>query len=115
MPAAAGTTQTPAQFPSQNPAAFRSGIALVPLDVRVLDRAGKPVTDLKQSDFLIKEDGVPQEIRHFSTHALIAEAPVPDAKPALRTSSATTLTPQNTRTFLIVLGRGRSRQGRTAA
>jgi len=107
MPAAVGTTQAPVPFPPQNPGAFRSSIELVPLDVRVLDRSGNPVIDLKQADFLVKEDGALQAIRHFSTHALIAEAPAPGAKPVSRSPTSLGLTPQSARTFLLVLGRGR--------
>ena len=36
------------------------------MDVRVYDKSGKPVTDLKQSDFRVTEDGVPQTISDFS-------------------------------------------------
>ena len=94
------------QQPSPVPGTFRSTIALVPVDIRVLDRDGKPVTDLTQADFTIVEDGVRQEIRHFSKHALVPEettaiTEVRDAGPVAG------LAPQRKRTFLIVLGRGR--------
>jgi hypothetical protein len=36
---------------------FRGGVTAVPIDVRVVDRAGRPVTDLKQEDFTVFEDG----------------------------------------------------------
>src|SRR5208283_4592131 len=39
---------------------------LVLVDVRVYDKTGKPVTDLKQSDFRVTEDGVPQTISAYS-------------------------------------------------
>ena len=96
----------PQQAP-QVPGTFRSRVTLVPVDVRVLDREGKPVTDLKQEDFTILEDGVRQEIRHFSQQGLTPQAPVPGQKPALRRVPTLELAPQNHRTFLIVLGRGR--------
>jgi VWFA-related protein len=94
------------QQPSPVPGTFRSTIALVPVDIRVLDRDGKPVTDLTQADFTIVEDGVRQEIRHFSKHALVPEettaiTEIRDAGPVAG------LAPQRKRTFLIVLGRGR--------
>jgi len=38
----------------------------VDVDVRVYDKSGKPVTDLKQSDFRVTEDGVQQTISSFS-------------------------------------------------
>lgn len=37
----------------------------VTLDVRVVDRNGRPINGLKQSDFTILEDGQPQEITSF--------------------------------------------------
>ena len=46
---------------------------LVTLDVTVLDAKGNTVTDLKQSDFTVYENGQPQSIRNFdgfNTHAL---------------------------------------------
>jgi VWFA-related protein len=92
----------------QVPGTFRSRITIVPLDVRVVDRNGKPVTDLKQEDFTILEDGVPQTISHFSVQSLIAEAPGPSGTlPALRTAPSADLKAQNRRVFLILLGRGR--------
>ncbi len=92
----------------QVPGTFRTRITIVPVDVRVVDRSGKPVTDLKQEDFTILEDGVPQVIRHFSVQSLVAEAPGPaGALPALRTAPSADLKAQNRRVFLILLGRGR--------
>ncbi len=93
------------QQPSPVPGTFRSTIALVPVDVRVFDRNGKPVTDLVQADFTILEDGVRQEIRHFSQHALVPEEK--SAAGVLRADAGAALMPQRRRVFLIVLGRGR--------
>ena len=80
---------------------------MVPVDVRVVDKDGKPITDLKQSDFTIAEDGIPQTIRHFSTQALIAEKTVTPApvRPALRKAATPEIATQNKRVFLIVIGR----------
>ncbi|TAK17982.1 MAG: VWA domain-containing protein [Acidobacteria bacterium] len=98
--------QTP-QTQTQTPPVFRSGATLVPLDVRVLDRNGKPITDLKQSEFVVTENGAPQAIAHFSATALTA-VPTEDAPGLLRAAARTdTLKPQNGRVFLLVLGRGR--------
>lgn len=94
------------QQPPQSPT-FRSRITLVPVDVRVLDADGKPITGLKLEDFTLLEDGAPQEIRHFLEYALSPETPEPGAQPALRKAQSTELTPQKARIFLIVLGRGR--------
>jgi len=87
--------------------AFRSRITLVPLDVRVLDRDGKPVTDLTQDDFTILEKGEKQTVSHFSTSSLTAEAPSPKARPMLKSAPAGEMASPRGRTFLLVVGRGR--------
>ena len=90
----------------QVPGAFRSRITLVPLDVRVLDRDGKPVTDLKQEDFTVLEDGVPQRLGHFSFDPLRADPAGAAEGLELRQPPGSTLKAQERRVFLIVLGRG---------
>ena len=105
--AAAGRQAAPPSTQQQPPPTFRTGVIMVPVDVRVLDREGKPVTDLKQSDFVVLEDGSPQDIRHFSARGLVP-MPVPaESKPAVRTRGSSPLQEQSARIFLIVLGRGR--------
>jgi VWFA-related protein len=90
---------------------FRGRITLVPVDVRVVDANGKPITGLKAEDFVVLEDGVPQKVGHFAEHSLAPETPEPGAKPALRQAAESAqLAPQNHRIFLIVLGRGRLRE-----
>ncbi|HEX5282810.1 MAG TPA: VWA domain-containing protein [Bryocella sp.] len=69
--------QPQAQKPDQaNPAGTISVTSrLVVLDVVVLDRKGKPVTNLNRSQFTITEDKAPQTIRNFdppSAHAMPA-------------------------------------------
>jgi VWFA-related protein len=44
---------------------FRSGVELVTIDVVATDRSGKPVHNLKASDFELFEDGKSQPIRTF--------------------------------------------------
>ena len=105
--AAAGAGQTPTP---QTPAPiFRAETSLVPLDIRVLDRDGKPVVGLKASDFTILENGVAQSIGHFSPIALDVDAPAAGAAPLRRSApiEAGPLAPQTRRVFLLVLGRGR--------
>lgn len=100
--------QSPPPVPAQQPPpTFRSGVTIVPLDVRVLDRDGKPVTDLKQSDFIVVEDGVQQAVSHFSAHGYVPIPVQPGAKPAVRTRATPAIQEQSARIFLIVLGRGR--------
>ena len=94
--------------PQQPPLAYRTRTTLVPIDVRVLDKNGKPVTDLTEKDFTIFEDGLRQDIRTFSASALTAEPPVAaGVKPTLAREPEADLKPQTRRIFLIVLGRGR--------
>ena len=100
----AQTGQQPPQPPK--PPVFRAGVTLVPVDVRVVDSAGKPVTDLKAEDFTIVEDGVKQEIRHFALQTFAPGPPPPKDGLALR-EEAISFDPQTHRIFLIVLGRGK--------
>ena len=79
---------------------------MVPLDVRVLDRNGKPITDLRQEDFTVLEDGVPQQIRYFPSQVLQADSAPVDA-PIVRRTLGPEVRPQSQRVFLILLGRGR--------
>jgi VWFA-related protein len=69
-----GQTSSPANPQAKPPVSrspqqafiLRTQTNLVLVDVRVYDKSGKPVTDLKQSDFHVTEDGVPQTISDFS-------------------------------------------------
>jgi len=87
---------------------FRGAANLVAVDVRVLDRDGRPVNDLGQNDFVVLEDGQPQQIRHFSVEQLTARAPEAVARPTKRAGTvAEPMASPTHRTFLVVLGRGR--------
>ncbi len=92
---------------SQVPGTIRSRIVMVPVDVRVLDRNGRPVTDLTKDDFVVFEDEVRQEIAHFSAHELAPRPTPPGSLPAMRRAAGATIEAPDSRTFLIVLGRGR--------
>jgi VWFA-related protein len=94
------------QPPRPQTPVFRSTVTLVPVDVRVTDRDGKPVTDLRQDEFTITEDGVKQDIRHFSVQSFTAEQPAADTDLVPR-ETVVNLEPQTNRIFLIVLGRGK--------
>jgi hypothetical protein len=92
----------------QAPGTFRSSVTMVPLDVRVVDERGQPITDLGVDDFTVLEDGVPQVIRQFSPLDLTAAAVTSDRGPTFRTAATeTSSAPPDHRVFLIVLGRGR--------
>jgi len=60
--------QTPAQTPAPIPAQPAATPASQPvkLDVIVTDESNRFVGDLRQEDFLVEEDGVPQSVTHFS-------------------------------------------------
>jgi VWFA-related protein len=54
----------PPAAPRQQPT-FRAGTNVVRVDVTVLDKSGKPLTDLTRDDFIVAEDGVPQTVDAF--------------------------------------------------
>ena len=55
------------------PQVFRSGVAVVSLNVAVSDSQQRFITDLEQADFTVLEDGAKQEIIYFSkTHLPMA-------------------------------------------
>src|SRR5204863_8637142 len=58
-------------------------------------------------DFTIFENGVRQDIRHFSTQSYTPETPAAGSAPTPRRAVTDDIAPQNRRVFLIVLGRGR--------
>ena len=90
-------------FQQQPP--LRSSVVLVPLDVRVLDERGDPVTNLTASDFEIFEDGVPQEIALWTMYdASQLRSHARSNSEALNVGVEQE--PSSGRVFLIVLGRG---------
>jgi VWFA-related protein len=71
----------PAQTPQADPV-FKSGVNLVVVDVTVLDKAGKEVSGLKKSDFVVLEDGKPQNLTVFEFQKLApTDAPLTEAPP----------------------------------
>jgi VWFA-related protein len=69
------------QQQQQPPPRIRTGINFVRVDVIVTDRQGKPVLDLKQEEFRLKEDGKPQTIESFSTVKVVDEIAQMDGPP----------------------------------
>ncbi|HEY0084220.1 MAG TPA: VWA domain-containing protein, partial [Pyrinomonadaceae bacterium] len=78
-------TPTPAASPSASPAEGQEAgqevdpdeivkvdTSLVNLNVRVIDRANRPINDVRQDEFKVFEDGVPQQIFSFTR----AEVPI---------------------------------------
>jgi VWFA-related protein len=69
------------------------------VDVRVTDRKGEPVTDLKQSDFKVYEDGVLQKINSFELENIqkLAQETGENGKPAeINLGALPKTTPQDT-------------------
>jgi VWFA-related protein len=65
-PAAAAApvlTETRPNLPGRE--AIRIETRLVNLNVKAMDDAGQPLTDLKMEDFVVSEDGVKQDVSHF--------------------------------------------------
>ncbi len=100
------------QEPRQLPGAIRVRVTEVPVDIIVLDRNNRPVLDLKQEDFVVKEDGIPQDIVHFSIESYVDTpkdgGPKP-SQPRTEPPSEPTFENPHYRTFLLVMGRGRHR------
>ena len=53
---------------------FRGGTWLVPIDLRVLDRLGQSITGLTAADISVREDGVVQDVKYFSSHHAFSRA-----------------------------------------
>ena len=49
----------------RQPPEFKTGVALIRLDVSAVDRAGRPVAGLRVEDFRVTEDGRPVELTYF--------------------------------------------------
>jgi Ca-activated chloride channel family protein len=59
-------TPTPAPTINEEDQIVKVDTELVNLDVRVVDRNGRPINDLKQADFHVFEENQPQQIEFFS-------------------------------------------------
>ena len=70
-----GGWQLAAQSPGQSVPTLRTTARMVVLDVVVTDKSGHPVKGLKQPDFALTEDGVPQRLASFTEHDDVADAP----------------------------------------
>jgi VWFA-related protein len=109
--AASALAQPPATTAREQIPTFRSPVVVVPIDVRVIDtKTQKPVTDLKQEDFTVFENGVRQDVRLFLQQRWSDEPAA--APPAARGGDIPvrvplSFSPQPNRVFLFVLGTGR--------
>ena len=57
-----GLAAQQAQEPQPPRTTFKSNVDLVPVDVNVVDRDGRPVADLRVEDFTLAVDGKPRRI-----------------------------------------------------
>src|SRR5205809_8135491 len=66
---------------AQPPQTFKSAVDLVPVDVNVVDRTGRPIGDLTPQDFTLKMDGKPRRIASAQFIAVTRdlEQPLADA------------------------------------
>src|SRR5215467_7319741 len=62
---------------------FRSTVRRVPVDVVVQDKDGKAVFGLKQSDFIVQEDGKDQRVLSFDAAGAVPSAFVPPKLPPM--------------------------------
>ncbi|MDA2937245.1 VWA domain-containing protein [Acidobacteria bacterium AH-259-A15] len=99
-------TPVQAQTQRQIPGTIRVQVTVVPVDVLVTDEKGQPVLDLSKEDFIVLENGTPQEIAHFSLETFGRPEASSPLAPTTASSEETLLDSPNHRTFLIVLGRG---------
>jgi VWFA-related protein len=49
---------------------FRSDVSLVRVDAQVIDRSNRAITGLRAEDFIVREQGQPQQIRNFSSESM---------------------------------------------
>jgi VWFA-related protein len=92
---AAGGQAPPPQAP-----VFAAGVEIVRLDVIVLDREGRPVTDLAAADFQVEEDQREQAITSFE-RVRVAGGPPPAVLEPPRTSVNRAREPDEGRCFFL--------------
>src|SRR4051794_36099636 len=57
-------------FAGDDPAVFKSDVALTRVDAQVVDSVGRPITGLQAKDFVLRVDGKPQPIRNFASESM---------------------------------------------
>jgi VWFA-related protein len=67
---------------------FQANARIVVLDVVVTGKNHRPLTDLRQQDFVVSEDGTPQTVKNFEEHTASqgAQASAPELGPNLFTN-----------------------------
>ena len=82
QPSQQGQQPSPDPQPQGGQPTFRGGINFVRVDVIVTDKKAQPITDLKQADFEVVEDGKPQTIEQFT--AIKVDGNVRPGEPPIR-------------------------------
>ncbi|HKT82198.1 MAG TPA: VWA domain-containing protein [Vicinamibacterales bacterium] len=82
---------------------FKTGVNAVLVDVRVVDRTGRFVSDLASSDFQVLEDGIEQPITAFQLINLPPVAPSTISKSSAPSDVSTNADPAGGRLYVIVL------------
>src|SRR5579872_1464343 len=70
-------------LPAKKDVVISTTTQLVVEDVLIKGKDGKPIPDLKASDFTITEDGKPQDIKVFEFQALEGDTSPPPTKPTV--------------------------------
>jgi VWFA-related protein len=91
----------PGHAQSPPPASFPSAVELITVDAVVLDGEGRPVPGLTRDDFVVTEDGQPQEIVSFEPFTLEAGPAAPAPPSVVATNDAPA--PRASRVFAILL------------
>src|SRR4051794_8564997 len=55
---------------ADDPAVFKSDVAMTRVDTQVVDATGRPITGLQPKDFVLRVDGKPQPIRNFLSESM---------------------------------------------
>lgn len=103
--AAAGGAAQDRPTPAQSPA-FRSQVDLVAVDATVVDRTGRPVDDLKPSDFRLQVNGKPRAITSAEFVAFDGAG-----APARRGASSTNVGQSPGRLVMLVIDESQLRRG----
>ena len=100
----AGTTHGAGQTPQVPAATFRATVEYVEVDAVVTDSQGRVVTDLRQDDVQVFEDGAPQTISTFSLVNVPIEVSTPTPfEAAIEPDVRTNERPFDGRVYVMVL------------
>src|SRR5262245_47115330 len=93
---------------------FKSAVDLVPVDVNIVDRDGRPVSDLSAADFQLTVDGKPRTIATAQYISAARTSVAPDPTPSIFSSNTAAI---GGRLIMIVIDQGNigTDRGRYAA